>query len=88
MEGISVCCLSFNYLVNCSYDPTSHLAGVLLKTQESAVLSVKLFGLGLVVLEKAACRNTRGQAIDPFRTGTFQSGTALVSLKLFELSAI
>ncbi len=45
---------------------TSHLAGVLLRTQGSAVLSVKLFGWA--VLEKAASSNTGGQAIGLLKT--------------------
>ncbi len=51
---------------------TPHLAGVtlLLKTQGSAVSSVKL--LGWVVLQKAASSNTGGQAISPFEQAHFQ----------------
>ncbi len=52
---------------------TSHLTGVLLRTQGSAVLSVKL--LGWAVLQKAASSNAGGQSIGPFQMGTFSMGT-------------
>ncbi len=61
---------------------TSHLAGVLLRTQRSAVLSVKLFGWAF--LEKAASSNTGRQAISWFQTGTFWMGTALVLIQFHE----
>jgi len=44
---------------------------VLLRTQGSPVSIVKLFRWA--VLDKAASSNTRGHAIDPFRTGTIQT---------------
>lgn len=49
---------------------------VLLRTQGSAVWSVKWFGWA--VLEKYASSSTGGQAIGPFRTDTVWIGTAWV----------
>ncbi len=74
MERVSVC-LSF-FDISTTVHPIDFTLGVLLRTQGSAVSSVKLFGW--VVLEKAASSNTGSQAIEPFWTGAFWMGTALV----------
>ncbi len=78
MEGVSVCPSIISTTVH-----HSHLLGVLLSTEGSAVSSVKLFGWA--VLEKAASSNTGGRAIGPFWTGTFWTGTSLVSQTWKEL---
>lgn len=52
---------------------TSHLAGVLLRSQGSAVSILKLFGWA--ILEKGANGNTGGHADGLFKIGTLWTGT-------------
>ncbi len=63
--------LCFSVCLSCL--STSHLAGVLLRTQGRAMSSVKLFGWA--VLQKAARSSNGRQPNGLFRTGTFWTGT-------------
>lgn len=78
MEGILyiqyVCPLIFLTIVHLIHFPLGRF--VLLRTQGSAVWSVKWFGWA--VLEKCASSSTGGQAIGPFWADTVWIGTALV----------
>ncbi len=73
MEGVSVC-LSFSYVDNRSSN-RRHTCGCIVEDPKKCLVQCEVVWMSG---SRKSCSNTGGQAIGPFRTGTFLTGTAIV----------